>query len=224
MCGRYTLTKPSKTIQSHFAPVRVRMEIKERYNIAPSQELPAVVFQEGHRELLPMRWGLIPPWAREGKTVSAFINAKAETLHEKPSFKNSFREKRCLVPADGFMEWGKTPAGKTPYYLFLKSHELFAFAGIWSMWKEGGTPRLTYSIITTQPNSLVQSIHHRMPVILAPRDYGTWLNPESKQDVLRSLLVPFPSDSMDMYEISKEINSPKNDRAECLRPLSSGTR
>jgi putative SOS response-associated peptidase YedK len=217
MCGRYTLTKPAKSIQSHFGQIEFKFDHKERYNIAPTQECPVVVVREGHRELMPLRWGLVPPWARDETMASKMINARAETIQEKPSFRQSFKNKRCLVPADGFIEWGKTQSGKQPYYFTRRDNELFAFAGIWSEWKKDGVSLWTFSIITTDCNSLVQPIHHRMPVILAPGDYETWLNAASNAKTLQSLLAPFPANLMEKIAVSQEINSVKNDRMECLQ-------
>jgi len=218
MCGRYTLTKPAKTIQSHFAFMESKIPHKQLYNIAPTQQAPVVMLREGKRELLLMRWGLIPPWSKDEKMGSRMINARAETIQEKPSFKNSFKTKRCLVPADGFIEWENTEGGKQPHYITLQNNALFAFAGIWSEWKKDGGFLWTFSIITTDCNSLVQPIHHRMPVILYPENYNTWLDASSETNALQSLLTSFPADQMERIAISREINSAKNDRAECLRP------
>lgn len=218
MCGRYTLTKAGKTIQSHFSFMNINIPHKERYNIAPTQQAPVILLKEGEREWLLMRWGLIPSWAKDEKFGSRMINARAETIHEKPSFKASFKSKRCLVPADGFIEWEQTDDGKQPHYVTLRNNEIFAFAGIWSEWKNNGAILWTFSIITTHCNSLVEPIHPRMPVILSPENYNAWLDPSSDANALQSLLTPFPSEQMGQIEVSREINSAKNDRAECLRP------
>jgi len=212
MCGRYTLTKPAKTLQSHFAFLELKVPHKQRYNIAPTQTAPVILLKAGKRELILMRWGLVPSWAKDEKTGSRMINTRAETIQEKPSFKNSFKTKRCLVPADGFIEWENTEGGKQPHYITLRSSELFAFAGIWSEWKKDGCLLWTFSIITTNCNSLVKPIHHRMPVILSPEKYNTWLDTSSKAIALQSLLTPFPADPMERVAISREINSAKNDR------------
>jgi putative SOS response-associated peptidase YedK len=165
-----------------------------------------------------MRWGLIPAWAKDEKFGARMINARAETIREKPSFKDSFKARRCLVPADGFIEWEDTEGGKQPHYITLLNKELFAFAGIWSEWKNNGDLWWTFSIITTDCNSLVQPIHPRMPVILSPETYDTWLDASQDASALQSLLTPFPAQSMQRIVISREINSAKNDRAECLLP------
>ncbi|MDA0691597.1 MAG: SOS response-associated peptidase [Nitrospinae bacterium] len=217
MCGRYTLTKPAKSIQSHFGQIEFNFEHRERYNIAPTQECPVIAVQQGNRQLLAMRWGLVPPWARDETMAAKMINARAETVQEKPSFKQSFKTKRCLVPADGFIEWKKTASGKQPHYFTRKGKGLFAFAGIWSEWEKDGVLLWTFSLITTACNALVQPIHHRMPVILAPDDYETWLNAAFDAKTLQSLLTPFPANLMEMIAVSQEINSAKNDRMECLQ-------
>ena len=176
MCGRYTLAKPLKTIESHFAPVHINLEYRPSYNIAPSQESPVIINRSGQRELTAMKWGLIPSWAKDEKTK--LINARSETAHEKPSFKNSLKNQRCLIPADGFLEWkGKK---KQPYYIQLKNQPLFAFAGLWSTWSNlEGKSLNTYTILTTEANEKLTPIHKRMPVILPREQYSTWLVSDS---------------------------------------------
>jgi len=218
MCGRYTLTKSGKTMQAHFAFMADDVAHKERYNIAPTQTAPVVLLREGKRELYSMRWGLIPAWAKDEKFAARMINARAETIQEKPSFKDAFKTKRCLVPADGFIEWEQTEEGKQPHYITMRNNTLFAFAGLWSQWKKEGGLLWTFSIITTHCNSLVQPIHQRMPVILPAEKYNAWIDSASDANTLQSLLMPFPADQMQRIAISREINSAKNDRAECLRP------
>jgi putative SOS response-associated peptidase YedK len=220
MCGRYTLTKSGKTLQAHFAFMDTEAPHQARYNIAPTQTAPVVISRNNKRECLPMRWGLVPSWAKDEKFGARMINARAETIWGKPSFKESFKTKRCLVPADGFIEWKNTGGGKQPHYITLRNNELFAFAGIWSQWKKGDGLLWTFSIITTDCNALVEPIHPRMPVLLAPENYDGWLDPASEPATLQSLLTPFSADQMQRIEISREINSAKNDRAECLRPTS----
>jgi putative SOS response-associated peptidase YedK len=217
MCGRYTLTKTGNTIQSHFAFMAENIAHKQRYNIAPTQTAPVVMIRENKRECLLMRWGLVPSWAKDEKFGSRMINARAETIREKPSFKDSFKTKRCLVPTDGFIEWENIGGEKRPHYITLQNKGLFAFAGIWSEWKKGGGLLSTFSIITTHCNSLVQPIHPRMPVILSHEDYDTWLDASSETNALQSLLTPFSSDRMQRMKISRAINSAKNNRADCLQ-------
>ena len=216
MCGRYTLTKPLKTIMAHFEAQSFKGEYLERYNIAPTQLMPVVVAPDGQRKIEIMRWGLIPSWSKDPNTQSLLINARAETTQEKPSFRSSFKKRRCLVPADGFYEWTKGESGKVPYRIYMTGEGLFAFAGIWSEWGKGEDSIRSFSIITTEANSKLKSLHDRMPVILDPRDYATWL--DSSQSDPASLLNAYPSEKMAYHEVSLRVNSPKNDDPECLEP------
>ncbi len=217
MCGRYTLTQPLKSVMAHFEAQSFKGEYLERYNIAPTQSMPVVVAPEGHRELEVMRWGLIPSWAKDLKTQSPLINARAETVQEKPSFRSSFKSRRCLVPTDGFYEWVKRDGGKVPYRIFLAGDGLFAFAGIWSEWGTGEDSLRSFSIITTEANSKLKPLHHRMPVILDPTNYDHWLDASHSNPA--SLLNPYPSEAMAYHEVSLRVNSPKNDDPECLAPV-----
>ena len=221
MCGRYTLAKPLTTIKKHFGPIIVKCEYGERYNIAPGQSIPAITLKNNQRELRLMRWGLIPSWTRNIKTVKALINARSETVHQKPSFRDSFKTHRCLIPADGFIEWKVEEKGKFPNYIFLKSKDIFAFAGIWTKWDKGALPIYSFSIITTQANTKIAAIHERMPVIMEPSNYKLWLTHDTDSRTLIDLLSPFNSEKMESYQISQEINSYKNDHDNLLSPISS---
>jgi putative SOS response-associated peptidase YedK len=219
MCGRYTLTTKLEILQNRFGFAAGGITLELRYNIAPGQEAPIVV-REDTKTLRMMRWGLVPYWAKEDSIGYKMINARAETLTQKPSFKNSFKGRRCLVLADGFYEWRKTEkkSVKIPMRFVLKSREPFAFAGLWDAWqKPDGDILLSFTIITTEANDLMRSIHDRMPVILREKDEGMWLDPDLK-DVkkLIPLLTPYPSDMMEGYEVSTLVNSPKNDTPECI--------
>ncbi len=218
MCGRYTLTKPCKTIESHFGPIHLSFKFPPYYNIAPSMVTPVVINQSGNRALTAMKWGLIPTWAKDEKMM--FINARSETAYEKPSFKNSLKGQRCLIPADGFLEWQGMGKEKQPYYIQLRAQALFAFAGLWSTWKnQEGININTFTIMTTSANEMLSPIHARMPVILPPEQYNTWLAPDSSLDAVRNLLTPYPSDEFNYHLVSKEVNSPKNNRPEILQSL-----
>lgn len=219
MCGRYTLTKPKKSIESHFRAQLPKGAHRQRYNIAPTQSLPVVVASHDEREMETMRWGLVPSWTKDLKTQSPLINARAETIQEKPSFKNSFKTKRCLVPADGFYEWVQKDSGKVPYRIHLAGEALFAFAGIWAEWGKDDARLRSFAILTTEANSVLQSLHHRMPVILAPETYGRWLDASATQEELTTLLKPYPSELMAYHEVSLKVNSPRNDDPECLAPV-----
>ena len=227
MCGRITLTTDKDDIQSRWGfidPSGVLDLIKPRFNISPSQNSPTVIVNQDNRELRMMRWGLVPFWAKDISIGYKMINAKSETLNEKPSFRKSFKDKRCLVLADGFYEW-KKPDKKTkiPLRFVLKSRELFAFAGLWDQWKNPeGEILLSFTIITTHANELMTPIHDRMPVVLHEKDESKWLDPEFKDtERLKSLLQPYPSDMMEAYEVSSIVNSPKNDSPKCIEPVGS---
>lgn len=209
MCGRYTLTKSLKTIESHFKPVRISLRHFPSFNIAPSQ-ISSVITQES--ELTGMKWGLVPSWSKDAQSGSKLINARSETLHEKPSFRDSFKNKRCLIPADGFVEW----KGKNPYYIRFKNQDLFAFAGLWSTWDSGDEPLHTFTIVTTEANKVLSPLHSRMPVIVHPDNYEKWLSGDSHS--LTSLFTALPNNELEYFEISTAINSPKNNEANLLQP------
>ena len=223
MCGRFTLYHTPEEVAERFEADGV-LETEARYNIAPTQNI-SVVTQNGTRHLSAYHWGLIPSWAKEPSIGSRMINARAETLPEKPSFRTALSRRRCLIPADGFYEWqvtggsGPKPA-KTPTYLHRKDSGLFAFAGLWDEWHApDGSPLRSCTIITTTPNSVVAAIHDRMPVILRPEDEQFWLDlaVTSARDLL-PLLVPYPSDAMEAYPVSRRVNIPTVDDPELLAP------
>jgi len=222
MCGRFTLTADVNTLQNTFPWLNVPGDLQPRYNIAPSQPI-AVVPNDGKNQLDFYVWGLIPFWAKDPSIGYRMINARSETLAEKPSFKNAFKRRRCLVLADGFYEWRKEGAGKpkTPMYIQLESKETFAFAGLWENWNApDGSQVLSCTIITTHPNTLVEKIHNRMPVILPADGYSTWLEPsEQNPEVLSELLEPYPASEMMAYPVSTSVNSPINESPDCIEPV-----
>lgn len=224
MCGRYTQTADLETLQRRFEFSSKGVTLEPRYNLAPKQEAPIIV-QENERVLRIMRWGLVPHWAKEDSIGYKLINARAETITQKPSFKEPLKTRRCLVLADGFYEWQKTEKKnvKIPMRFVLKNGEPFALAGLWDLWqKPDGDKLLSFTIITTNANDLVGRIHDRMPVILRKEDEDIWLDTNSKGiDKLVSLLKPYPSDMMEGYEVSTLVNSPKNDTPECIQPKAS---
>jgi putative SOS response-associated peptidase YedK len=220
MCGRYTLSAPGDDVAALFdldgAPL-----LPERYNIAPTQE--AVVVRqaglEGGRRLDFLRWGLIPLWAKEASIGNKLINARGETVAEKPAFKSSFRKKRCLVPTSGFYEWKAEGKVKQPFFIHRKDGKPFAFAGLWSSWKdrESGETIETFNLITTSPNEVLQPIHDRMPVILAPEDFQVWLDPKVEDtERLQALIKPAPPEPFEAYPVSRAVNSPMSDRADLI--------
>jgi len=222
MCGRFTLTVDPGQLQEAFPWVEFPEEISRRFNIAPSQPV-AVVPNDGQNRVDFFNWGLIPFWAKDPKIGNRMINARSETLTEKPSFRGSFKYKRCLVLADGFYEWRKEPdtKSKTPMYLRMKNKMPFAFAGLWDNWhSDDGSEIRTFTIITTEPNSLITEIHNRMPVVLPQNAYNDWLKAgENDPDLLKSFLRPYPSEEMEAFPVSRHVNSPQNDTPECIIPV-----
>lgn len=213
MCGRFTNNAKAKDIEKEFKVGKLNPKIfSDRYNIAPSQEVPAVLEHDGERVVSNLKWGLIPHWSKDDSFASKLINARAETIAEKPSFRDAFKHTRCIIPATGFYEWDKKSKGtKQPYYFYLKDKNLFGFAGLWSEWtdKESGEVIETCTIITTEANSILEPIHDRMPVILKEKDYDDWLDEkEDNTDYLQKLLVPFPATQMKSHPVSKLVNSP----------------
>jgi putative SOS response-associated peptidase YedK len=192
MCGRYTV-RSRGSAKFYGVPTSQLPLLVPRYNIAPSQDVPVIVEHGGERELALFQWGLIPSWSKEPK---GFINARAETLEEKPSFSESFHRRRCLIPADGFFEWARSGRSKQPYYFQMKDESPFAFAGIWDKWRRDEVSMTSCAIITTRANELLASIHDRMPVILHSQSYDTWLNGDSEPAKLTNLLTSFPASEM----------------------------
>lgn len=221
MCGRFALTASPEAIQAAFPGYEVPRQLAPRYNIAPTQPV-AVISNTGSQAVDVFVWGLIPSWAQDPSIGNRMINARAESLAEKPAYRNAYRRRRCLVLTDGFYEWRKEPGqkAKTPMYIHLKSGGVFAFAGLWEVWNSPlGDPVYSCTVITTGPNTLMQPIHDRMPVILAPADYDRWLAPEERRpEQLADLLKPYPVEDMEAFAVSPLVNSPVNDSAQCIEP------
>ena len=192
-----------------------------RFNIAPTQTVPVVRQGATGRELAIMRWGLIPSWAKDMKLAATMINARAETVAEKPAFRSAFKRRRCLVPADGYYEWQKIDAKtKQPYYIRRRDDQPFAFAGLWERWDKGSDPIESFTIITSDANDSTRSIHDRSPVILDPSDFDMWLDPAFEGvDHLRTLLTPRQAAELVATPVSTYVNSPKNIGPECIAPL-----
>ncbi len=222
MCGRFTLTVNPADLQDAFSEYTFPARFSPRFNIAPSQPVLAIP-NDGMYKADFFVWGLIPMWAKNPSIGSRLINARGETIAEKPSFRGSLKYKRCLILADGFYEW-KTIAGRkttTPYFIHMKDRRPFAFAGLWDSWSgPDGSQIRTCTIITTGPNELMSLIHNRMPVILHPRDHAKWLD-ETPQtpDRLIPLIKPFPAEAMDAYPVSSLVNKPVNDSPELVVPV-----
>jgi putative SOS response-associated peptidase YedK len=222
MCGRFTLTANKKKLEEAFAGVEIPTELPPRYNIAPTQPI-AVIANNNPTTLEFFQWGLIPAWAKDPAIGNKMINARAETLAEKPSFKTPYKRRRCLILSDGFYEWRKDPGSKskTPLYIQLTSGDPLAFAGLWESWhSKEGDHILSCTIITTSPNEFMAEIHNRMPVILSPEHYDLWLDPAERSPAdLDPLLKPYPAALMTAYPVSTAVNNPQNDRVECIQPL-----
>ena len=231
MCGRYTNTMTWSEMVALYDihNIDFRPNFEARYNIAPTQSVPVVRREEnGNRELAMMRWGLIPSWAKDAALGAKMINARSETVAEKPSFRSAFKNRRCLIPADGFYEWRTEDGRKQPFRIGMKGGAPFAFAGLWERWTakaasrgiEEGQEVETFTIITTEANDRLRPIHHRMPVILPPEDHARWLDPANDSDNLLALLRPYPADPMAFYRVSTAVNNVRNDTPSCTEPLS----
>jgi len=220
VCGRFAQTKELTILISRFRFIVEDLELRKRYNIAPGQDAAVVVFENTARRLKMMRWGLVPFFTKEPPSSGRMINARVETLAQKSIFRNCLKNKRCLVPADGYYEWKKFPdkTTKIPYFFSLKNGEPFAFAGLWDAWENPeGDVLNSFTIITTTANEKGRPIHDRMPVILSPKDEDLWLEPSMKNtEKLISVLKPYPEKNMELYEVSSLVNSPANDLPKCI--------
>lgn len=242
MCGRFTISAKTDVLLAHFGLDVDSREVFEsltpRYNVAPTQTVPIVraVTREddgrgsGRPMLVPMRWGLIPGWAKDTRMGSRLINARVETVAEKPAFRSAFRRRRCLVPATGFFEWARGPGKrKQPHLIRRRGGEVFAFAGLWETWRGSEQPELipaepivSFTIITGRPNELAGRIHDRMPVILSETAYEAWLDPGSSRERLESVMTPYPAEAMEAHSVETIVNNPRNDEPACLRPIDPG--
>ncbi|HVF11263.1 MAG TPA: SOS response-associated peptidase [Abditibacteriaceae bacterium] len=220
MCGRFTLHHSTAEIAQRFAVQQVMFDFPPRYNIAPSQPV-AVITQNGVRALESHKWGLVPFWAKDPNIGNRLINARAETLAEKPAFKNALTRRRCLIPADGFYEWKKAGKVSTPLRVRMGGDALFALAGLWEEWNApDGSPLRTCTIITTTPNELMASIHNRMPAILQAEDEATWLDPGLKDvPTILSLLHPYPDGALEAHVVSRRVNAPAFDDESCIAAI-----
>ena len=222
MCGRFTrkenFQQLAKLLGLHTVPL-----LPPRYNIAPSQLIACVRAnpESQENECVELKWGLVPSWAKDPSFGNKMINARGETVAEKPAFRKAFQQQRCLILADGFYEWKREGKVKQPYYIHFTDNRPFAFAGLWERWeKSGDMPLESCAMITTGPNALMEPIHDRMPVILHPSDYSRWLG-STIQDfsTLNGLLQPHPVEGMESYPVSLLVNNPRNDTSLCLQPL-----
>ncbi|MBT9316824.1 SOS response-associated peptidase [Leptothoe spongobia] len=218
MCGRYTQTHSGTDLAKAFQ-LTTEPEPPPRYNIAPAQPVSAII---AGREYRIFQWGLVPSWAKDYKIGYKLINARSETAAEKPSFRAAFKRRRCLIPADGFYEWLRTASNKKkqPFYIHLRDRPLFAFGGLWEQWEGGdGSYLETCTILTTEPNELMEPIHNRMPVIIPEAEYDRWLTASPFQ--AKGLMKPYDADEMEAYPVSTLVNSPRNEVPDCIAPMES---
>ena len=235
MCGRFSLSIPLERLREIFlspgdpAPALPAEPVLRppRYNICPTQHIPVIRREKGNgrRSLAFLHWGLVPSWARDRAIGARLINARAETVGEKPAFRAAFRRRRCLVPSDGFFEWKKrSRGGKTPWLIRFRDRRVFAFAGLWERWEGGeGPPLESCTILTTRPNPLVKKIHNRMPVILDEGNHDAWMDPErEKGEDIETFLEPYPDGAMTAFPVDPKVNLPGNDLPECIEPADPG--
>lgn len=221
MCGRFTLTADLDFLIERFQiDYPIAFEYRPRYNIAPSQEVTVVIRGEQGNKMGELRWGFVPFWAKDPSIGYKMINARSETAGTKASFKQALQKQRCLILADSFYEWKKEKNRKQPYRIMLKNGEPFAFAGLWSIWEKDGSRLATCTILTTSANSRVADLHDRMPVILPKEAEQLWMDPRTDAAVVSGLMAQYPSDAMSLYPVSDAVNSPKNDEASLIEPLS----
>jgi putative SOS response-associated peptidase YedK len=219
MCGRYSITTAPEAMRRLFKFTNDTPNLRPNYNAAPTQILPVVRLNEaGERELVTLKWGLVPFWAKDAKIAYSTINARAETVAEKPAFRAAFKKRRCLVPAGGFYEWQATGDHKQPYRITMKDGETFAMAGLWERWDKGEEPMVSFTIIVTNGNSLLKPIHDRMPVILPAETWDHWLT-ATDTSIPLALLQSYPANKMRAYKVSTRVNSPRNNDAEVLLPM-----
>lgn len=219
MCGRFTVAVPREDLLDEFGVSEPPFDIRPRYNLAPSQIAPVIRRgDDGALSLSGFRWGLVPFWAREENVGNRLINARAESLATRPAFRWAFRQRRCLVPADGWYEWRKEGPGKLPMWIHLRSRRPFAFAGLWERWGPRSTPLYTFSIVTAEAAPAIRDIHDRMPVVLPREARERWLDPTAPPAELQDLLRPYPGDDLEAWAVSRLVNSPDNDLEECILP------
>jgi len=220
MCGRFVRKRSASSVAADFGVDEVVDDLQPSFNIAPTHEV-AVIVNNGAKQLVAMRWGLVPAWASDPAVGSKLINARAESLPEKAAFREAFKRRRCLVVADGFYEWQKAGREKTPLLIRLKSDQPFAFAGLYEKWTPPwGEALTTCTIITTEPNDLVRPIHDRMPAILPKELEDRWLDETARdRDWLMDMLAPYPAELMESYTVSSLVNSVKNDSPSLIEPV-----
>jgi putative SOS response-associated peptidase YedK len=219
MCGRFACDIPPEVIAEAFN-VSAPSDIPRSFNIAPTSLVLAVRGSETGNQLLQLRWGLVPSWAKDRSLAASMINARSESVHEKPAFRQAIRCRRCLIPANGFFEWAGEGKKRRPFYTRTKNGSIMTFAGIWERWRSPEGELLdSCSILTTAANSLIRTVHDRMPVIIRAEEYDLWLDRSiTEPGKLKPLYNPYPSELLEMYQVSSLVNNPRNDSFECLAP------
>lgn len=223
MCGRYTLYQTGKLPGLFKVDKKKVKELKERYNISIGSTEPVITESSEGRDLQKMKWGFMAPWMKDFKDMYKYkmFNARADGIFEKRTWKSAILHNRCLVPSNGFYEWKATDDGKQPFFIRPKDQELFAFAGVYSYWKDAeGLEWGTYSIVTTEPNREMSKIHNRQPVMLKPKEHDLWLEPSNDdQKLLKSMMRPYEDGMLEIYEVSRDVNSPKHDEKRFIEPV-----
>ncbi len=214
MCGRFSQLHTWEEVRAWFDLIGPALNLPSRYNIAPTQDVTVIRAGDERRYASQMRWGLVPFWAKDLSIGAKMINARSETVAEKPAFRAAFKSRRCLIPADGFYEWTGPKGNKQPYRIVVNDGALFAFAGLWESWDKEGEVVESCTIITGEPNAVAKPIHNRMPVILAPDNYDTWLGGDDGE-----LLRPYPPETMTAYKVNRVVSNARNDVPECIEPL-----
>jgi putative SOS response-associated peptidase YedK len=220
MCGRFVCDIPPEILSELFS-ISTPADTPRSFNSAPSSRILAVRCQASKNELVLLRWGLIPAWAKDASPAKAMINARSETASEKPFFRNAFRNRRCIIPVNGFFEWNRADSSKQPYYIRMISNRVMGLAGLWERWTspEGETLE-SCAILTISANSLIRTIHDRMPVIIPPEDYSRWLDRFITDPVsVQQLCVSYPADELEIFPVSSFVNNPRNNSAECISRL-----
>ena len=220
MCGRYSYVRGEWVLD--LGPVRVKVKSPRRYNVAPMQRAPVVRLREGQLVADELRWGLIPSWAKDTKLAAQCLNARSETVADKPAFRSAFKSRRCLVPADGFFEWVTAGKQKLPWRFVRRDGQPFVMAGLWECWPAKEAPGVreeTFTVLTTTPNAVTAPVHDRMPVILDAAGAWQWLTPEATLAQLTALCVPCADDALARFRVSQTVNSARNDSPECIAPV-----
>jgi putative SOS response-associated peptidase YedK len=224
MCGRFARLYSYGRLKERYKLKEATLlkeppQLDNRYNVAPTQPIAAVRAADGERELVFLKWGLIPSWSKDDKIAYKLTNARSETVAEKPSFRAAFRQRRCLIPASGFFEWKREGKQKQPFFIRPLDEDLFSFAGLWESWHDSeGEIIESCAIITTESNELMRTIHDRMPVIVDAESESVWLDSHTPVEELRSLLVPFASARMEAYAVDPYVNNVKNQGPKCIEP------